>query len=333
MLRLKGLEISGALIEECNEITENFFTTLVTRCGRWPSKPMPYPLILLSCNPTQQWPKRKFYDPYSAGRLKKPWFYLPAKVTDNPYLTHEYREALKTLPPVQYDILVNGNWSLADDPDALIEAEWVEAAIYREPSGLVLPTRLGVDVARYGDDETVLAMVTNYVLTDLWSYSKINTSRTAEITRALIEKHGLKPSDVRVDTVGVGGGVADSLAQAGFLPTEFIAGARPTSKDLPPEQRGYLSFRNLRSEAWWNVRELLKNGVLSFSSGLAEVDRIKLMADLLAPRYSVDSDKQITIESKDQIKKRLGRSPDFGDALTMALADMPKPKRFFFASV
>lgn len=335
--RLKGLELSGAFVDECNEMSEGFMDILNMRCGRWPSTPRPPKMILMTCNPTQLWPKKRFYDPWSKGKLREKYFYMPAKVTDNPFLPQEYIEGLEELretAPYIYKVMVLGDWSVADDPDQLISTQWVEDALVRDPvEGIVLPPRLGVDPARYGDDETVLARTINYHLAEIQAHQHIDTQRAAEFAMALVYQHGIKGPDVRVDTVGVGGGVADAMAKAGVTPEEFIANAVPTSRDWPAEKRGFLNHKSLRGEAWWNIREILRNEQLSVTPDLTRVQQVKLIADLTAPRYSVDGDKVIVVESKPAIKKRLKRSPDYGDALVMAFAELPKKERFFYVSI
>lgn len=72
--RVKGLEVTGALIEEANEIDERYFHILKTRIGRWNNHKCPQ-FILLTLNPSYGWVKDIFYDPYKAGTLQKPHFF------------------------------------------------------------------------------------------------------------------------------------------------------------------------------------------------------------------------------------------------------------------
>ena len=68
---------------------------------------------------------------------------------------------------------------------------------------------------------------------------------------------------------------------------------------------------------WWLFREALRRGEICI-----DVDDPRLIEDLTAPRYSVDGDKNLTVESKDEIRKRIGRSTDAGDAVVYAWADV-----------
>lgn len=322
--RVRGLELNGAMIDECNEISEEFASILGSRCGRWPCKGKPPILMCYTANPNQQWPKHKFFTPWANKTLAAPYFYIPAYVTDNPALSPEYVAALKDLPPKMYRMLVEGDWSIADDPDQLISGTWVEDAFAREPrTDLVLPPRLGVDPARFGDDSTAIARTVNYHIAQILLRQKIDTHEGAAIVQRMAVDHKIHPRDIRVDVVGLGAGVADALKRVhGMSATPFSGGAAAVNKGKPGE---FFTFRNLRSEAFWHLRECFKEGWISVDPSVGQVERLKLQGDLTSMRYSVDGDKMIAVEPKDQIKKRLGRSPDVGDAVSMALAEMRKP--------
>lgn len=325
--RLRGLELSGAILEEANEMSSAFVDVLVTRVGRW-SPPegvvKPLPLIIGTCNPNQAWPKRKFYVPWRKGTLKPPYYYLPAMVTDNPFLDDEYIENLETLKeasPNMYEMMVLGNWDIADDPDQLIPWEHANNA-FLSPAQNQGVRRLGVDVARFGDDDSVLAFRQGMHLYKLLSFSGIDLDRTAaHVMKAFREDH-IAPNNTRVDTVGVGAGVAVLLYQERYKIQEFVAGTKPLHKTK------FYTFKDLRSEAWWTLREGLRKGEISFDPTLEDKDRI--IEDLIAPKYTISNDKVITVEPKDKIKLRLGRSTDYGDAIVMAFAETGANTRWLY---
>jgi len=110
--RFRGLEINGAFIDEVNEIQEKTFNKIIERSGSWFHSPNCPIKIIMSCNPTRNWVKTRFYDLWKNNELPKNVAYIPAKITDNPYVSKEYIETLKLLPQYEYEVFVNGNWDV-----------------------------------------------------------------------------------------------------------------------------------------------------------------------------------------------------------------------------
>lgn len=310
--RWKGLEVNGFVLEECNEISEASFNKAIERAGSWRCEgEQPMPLILATCNPTLQWVKRLFYDPWCKGILKAPWFYMPARVTDNPHLDHMYLESLETLRVTNqnaYERFVMGSWESADEPDQLIAYEWTLAA--RDVEFIDGPTAIGVDIARYGDDDTVLAHKRGNAIVKIEYHHGLSLERVTAIVRQRIVEIPVDSRNILIDAVGLGAGVVDNLRAQQYWVTEVISGAKPIETRLET-----FRFKNLRSQMWWVTREALRKGEICF-----EVDDPRLREDLTAPRYTITGDKVIQVESKDEIKKRIGRSTDAADAVVYALS-------------
>jgi hypothetical protein len=207
----------------------------------------------------------------------------------------------------------------SSDEDSVIPFEWVEAATERwqvwkdsgEDPGPV--THLGVDVARMGTDQTTLALRCQDIVRELRTYSHVDTMATTGRVVAVLEAN--PGARAVVDVIGLGSGVVDRLREQGFKRTvAFNASAGTTRKD----RSGELGFVNTRSAAWWWLREQLDP---TFDPTLCLPLDDLLIGDLSAPRYSVTSSGKIQVESKDEIRKRLGRSTDSGDAVVQACFD------------
>jgi hypothetical protein len=304
--RWRGLEVNGFVLEEANELNEAGFEKAIERAGTWICTEciQPPPLIMATCNPSKGYVSRLFYEPWSKGLLTAPWYYIPAKITDNPHAaTPEYMASLAELKKINekmYRRFVDGDWTVSDDPDQLIKYEWINAARNVEP----IPGKnaLGVDVARYGDDKTVLCYRNGNTVTALDYHDGLSTERVAAYVREAMIDGPIDAPAVKVDGVGIGAGVIDSLESQGYHVTDIISGAGADAS-------GPYQFNNLRSQLWWNSRENLRQGLVCL-----DVDDNRLVEDLTAPRYTITSDKMIKVESKDEIKKRIGRSTDAGDA-------------------
>jgi hypothetical protein len=208
----------------------------------------------------------------------------------------------------------------ASDSDGVIPLAWVEAANERwqawQDAGADFGpvTHLGVDVARSGADKTVLALRHGDVVSELRSYNLTDTMATVGYVAAVLRAH----PDARalVDVIGVGGGVVDRLREQGFNKNTiaFNASAGSTRKD----RSGELLFLNTRAAAWWHMREQLDP---AYGATLALPPDDLLTGDLVAPHYSVTSSGKLQVESKEDIKKRIGRSTDSGDAVVQACFD------------
>lgn len=110
--RFRGLEINGAFIDEVNEIREQTFNKVIERSGSWFGSEGCPTKILMSCNPSNNWVKERFYDNFKNKTLPQGIAYIEAKITDNPHIPQSYLDSLKMLPKYQYEVFVNGNWDI-----------------------------------------------------------------------------------------------------------------------------------------------------------------------------------------------------------------------------
>lgn len=115
--RWKGLEVNGFLLEEVNELQEVSFWKAVERAGSHippQGNEKPKPLVICTCNPTNGWVKTMWYNRWKDNTLPDSWLYIPAKITDNPFIMADeaYVQSLKDLPRYQYEVFVNGNWDI-----------------------------------------------------------------------------------------------------------------------------------------------------------------------------------------------------------------------------
>lgn len=316
--RWRGLEVSGVFIDEANEVPREVYQKAVERSGRWnpPGMPMmPPPYVILTCNPATNWVKTEFYDKWKAGSMGKKQFYLPAYATDNPFIAEETREAweaLRETDPVWYERFILGNWDLHDEPNQLIKPLWVYDAFERATGPVRGEQFLGVDVARFGDDETVIAHRIGNRLVSLDSWKRTDLVQVADFVEKKILEHRILAPNVRIDSVGVGGGVVDILRNRGHMVSSFVAGE--TAKGIDR----FVSFANLRSEAWWSLRKMFEDGIIEIDPKLRT--NLRIQGDLCAPTYEMMSERRVKVEPKKMTKKRLHRSTDYGDAIMQAFA-------------
>ncbi len=166
------------------------------------------------------------------------------------------------------------------------------------------PKVLGVDVARFGDDQSVILKRQGLCARfPVRKFRGVDTMRLASLVAEEIA--AWKPDAVMVDVVGIGAGVVDRLRQLGHDVIEVNAGAAATDDK---------TYHNKRVEMWGKLRDWLKAG------GVIE-DDAELKSDLTAPEYTFDAKERFVLESKDDLKARGMASPDSGDALALTFAE------------
>ena len=104
--RFKGLECNGFLLEEINELHQQTFYKCIERAGSHIIPNGPKPIILATCNPTNNWVKELVYDHWKEGTLPPNWMYIPSKIFDNPFIPQDYLESLKSMPRYEYQVFV-----------------------------------------------------------------------------------------------------------------------------------------------------------------------------------------------------------------------------------
>lgn len=246
--------------------------------------------------------------------------FIPAKVQDNTYLVKTgYISRLQALPEPLRSKLLYGDWRIGRDDDAyqIIPSEWVRLA--QERWGLGTPpdvsmSMMGVDVARGGKDKTVLTpRFANWIGTQICEPGK--TTPDGPAVAALVMSHRPdKNTPVNIDVIGVGTSPYDCLRSSiDDLAKAMNASMASDKKD----KSGQLGFVNKRAEWWWGAREALDP---SSGQSIALPPDPELKSDLCAPRWKLTA-RGIQVESKDDIIKRIGRSPDKGDSCVYALAE------------
>lgn len=200
--------------------------------------------------------------------------------------------------------------------EGVIPLGWVERAMQRwrdwaDGDRKLSPGRpvIGADIAGQGEDETCFAPRIGPITLELRKFAQADTMEVSgHLIAALNAYDGQDPIAV-IDSIGIGAGVLDRLRELEQPAIGFTASASASGMT---DRSGEFGFKNLRAAAWWNMRELLDP---SRNSILMLPDDEMLKADLTSPRYKVLSGGKIQVESKEDIRKRLGRSTDAGDAV------------------
>jgi hypothetical protein len=293
--RLRGLGFDGVILDEVAQMKPDTWSAVVR-----PALSDRRGWAVFIGTPKGQ---NSFYDLYEEA-LKQPGWYAGLFPVDQTGVLDmaEIASLKETMPADLYRQEYLCDFTAAN-ADSFIDFTSVHEAARRDPPvHNPAPLVLGLDVARFGDDRTVLVRRRGRVLEEVIVRQGQDLMRTASEVAAAINLH--QPQAVFIDAVGLGAGVVDRLRQLGHQPLAVNSGARASQ----PEK-----FVNLKAEMWAKMRDWLAEGAC-----LPDLNELK--KDLLAPAYEFDSAGRLKIESKDDLKARGLASTDLADALALTFA-------------
>jgi len=225
---------------------------------------------------------------------------------DNPWFPVELeneRKYLQQTDPDAYLHIWEGHCLRVGDNQLIGLSEAVDASnrVYRESDISHAPIVLGVDVARYGGDRSVIFRRQGLIAFNPIIFNQIDNMTLAGRVAKEIEEH--KPDAVFIDA-GRGEGVIDRLRQLGYQIQDVNFGGRPQND----------KYQNKRAEMWCDMAEWIKTrGCIPYNNDL--------LRDLASPTYQFsNASNKFALESKELIKARGGRSPDLADALALTFA-------------
>ncbi len=244
--------------------------------------------------------------------------FIPGRLADNPDLAGTgYAAVLASLPEELRRAYRDGDFSagIKDDAFQVIPTAWIEAAQKRwkpKPPREHM-TALGLDVAQGGDAQTVAAPRYGGWYAPLECRPGKDCREGSDVA-AMVVRVRRNNCPVVVDCGGGWGAAAVGAMERNGIPAIVYLGNKPSTATT---RDGKLKFVNKRAEDWWRFREELDPDQ-EFGSPIALPPGADVKADLAAPRWEL-TPRGIKVEEKREIMKRLGRSPDKGDAIVMAL--------------
>lgn len=250
--------------------------------------------------------------------------FIPSRIANNPYLMNTgYMDTLQAFPEPLRSQMLYGDFfaGVMDDPWQVIPTAWIEAAMARweaKPFNKPPMDSMGVDVARGGGDKTVIARRHGMWYDELLTIPGAQTPDSYS-TSAQVLSNRRNDAVIHIDMIGVGAGPMDLLVPV--AQTVGIDGRKTASW-----MWGLIRPKNVRSEMWLHMRELLDPAK---ENGIALPPDDELLKELAAPTWQPIGDGTSTgtiarVESREDIIKRLGYSPDKATAVCMAAYDTPK---------
>ncbi len=247
---------------------------------------------------------------YRALRTEDWWGNLLTYRDTNALTDEELKQMRQELTESQWKQEMECDFAAAVE-NQLISLELAQAAARRRLQRgeyVFAPKVLGVDVARYGDDKSVIICRQGLAAYEPVELKQMDTMVVAAHVMQEIERHD--PTAVFVDETGIGAGVLDRVRQLGFKAIG-VNGASASSE---------ARFLNLRMQMWWRMAQWL-------GEGAAIPEHEQLITDLVTPTFEyVLSNNKLKLESKEDMRERGLPSPDFGDALAMTFAYPVQPR-------
>ncbi len=208
-----------------------------------------------------------------------------------------------------------------EDEDTLITLSMLESAYEKydnltveqiEANKKIHSLIVGVDIAGMGRDFNIFGERAGMIVEDLYPYVPLRKTETIHMEVAgkivnIYNKNKWRKPSFHIDTIGEGAGVFSRLKEQNYECVHSVKGSNK-SGELSDKTKN-LKFVNMRGYMYWKVREFIQDGgAIPRNDFLTE--------ELTQVRYNFDSSGRIVIEKKEDIKKRIGRSPDYADALT-----------------
>jgi len=316
---LGSLEITGAFIDECNQITYKAWQIVKSRI-RYKIKEFNLsPKLLGTCNPSKNWVYSQFYLKDKNGTIDNDKQFIQALPKDNPHLPKSYLESLLSLDENSKQRLYYGNWEYDNDPAKLIDYEKIQNIFTNEfvPSGEAF---ISADIARFGSDKMVINVWKGFRVVEIFTLAKSSITETAQAIKDLALKHSVPLNNIIADEDGVGGGVVDILRCKGFV---------NNSKAMLVENQ-VVQYQNLKTQCYFKLAEMIQNGEIYVDCKDGNViDELSKELEQVK-RDKIDSDGKLRILPKEKVKELIGRSPDYSDALMMRMYFCFKQDFFFF---
>ncbi|MGB0593303.1 MAG: hypothetical protein ACPGIF_03495 [Flavobacteriales bacterium] len=202
---------------------------------------------------------------------------------------------------------VMGEFPRADD-DTVIPMELVRAAVERDVALTAgEPILWGLDVARFGGDNSALCVRQGNTVLDIETFGSMDLMQLCGVVKNKYDDCTVieRPQEILVDVIGLGAGVVDRLREQN-LPVRGV-----NVSEAPSTKKNYL---NLRAELWFSIKDWLAGRDCRIPND------DELVAELASPSYKYTSTGKIKIESKEEMKRRGLKSPDKADALALTMA-------------
>ena len=325
-------EYTCGWIEEVGEIHQTGAAVIASRVGRHLNGKFGIKgIVFYTCNPKQNWAKTDFYDKHLSGTLELDKKYLSCLITENPFIESDYVNKLKKIGEKDkslYERLFMGNWDYEDNPNQLCEQEMVEQVFDNDqvPQGR---TYLTADVARMGNDMTVIGVWRGWRLIEIQTIDRSKLTEAQDYVNQLRRKYQIPKNRCIADEDGVGGGVVDNCGILGFK-----NGSTPLKeKGIYADKKDVPTYRNLQIQCLYHLADRVNEGGIWVMADIDSKQKKEIKQEFSQIIRKTSDYGKLDLKPKSEIKKDIGRSPDYRDMILMRVYfDLKQTKQGFVGS-
>lgn len=297
--RLGGQLLTWAAIDEAGECIEKGKQILQSRLGRWKNKDYSIkPILYMTCNPSKNFLYNQFYKLNKDNSLPTYRKFIQALIGDNPYISQDYyNNLMKTLSPSDKQRLIFGDWDYDDNPNALLEFNDINNIFINEKDKNENSNYyISADIA-FTSDAAVILIWENLTIIDI----VVNPTNVENAIKDLAKKYNVKSHNITYDSDGVG---------------QYLKQHLPNAKAIVNNSRALNNenYDNLKTQLYFKLAEVIKNNRLKIVLFLQHKDKIVEELSVISHKPS-DTVGKISMISKGEVKRLIGRSPDFSDAM------------------
>jgi phage terminase large subunit len=306
--RFGSLELTGWFIDESNEVDAQCITILNTRIWRQKNSDLWIkPKLLETFNPDKWHVYSRYYKPYVSKTLPEYRQFIPALATDNPHIDQNYIDQLKKADEITKQRLLYGNFDYDDAAWKLFRYDEIldlfDSNIEKNNTRFI-----SCDVARLGKDNTVISLWEWLECWDIIQKNWLTTDQTVKIIKDLEKEYWVQRNNIIIDTDWVWWWVADQLRGC----INFMNNWRPF------DDWQLRNFANLKAQCYFKFKELAEKRKIRIFADWAIKDELSQELSNIQLKNEF-TDQKIQLESKEDMKKRLWRSPDIADSLMMRM--------------
>lgn len=262
-----------------------------------------FPKMIITCNPAKNWVYNLFYKPFKDGELDATRYFIPAKSGDNPKLSKHYLSSLDSLDDQSKARLKEGSWEHSDPysifkPDPLAEM----FAQSRDETG----SRyfLAIDPSGEGQDAAEFVVMSENMTIVEWVTLKgsLKPSDLFEVADRLIDFYNIDQYDIAFDSDGLGFALIERYEYGYHIKN---GGAAIYNGN----------YRNLKTQLYFRLARMINEGKIAINCWTHEIEKELTQELQVLQKINIDSDGKIDMTRKDQVRQKIGRSPNKSDAL------------------